>query len=288
LNKNYFTAIPNQGAGIGHQMANWIAGYWFARQFDLNFSHTPFSNEKWEIFLGLGENEITISTLVKCNYKKIYLPLFDEFNLKEVELIKKIISSYDEKKIVFIAEQDQFYHDQFGVMTDLNKKFHGSTVRKKEKLIYSKENFNIAIHVRRGDIVIGQDNKNPNLVMRWQNNDYFEKVLASIISDIRTEKPVYIYLFSQGVKKDFQEFEKFNNFVFCLDMNPQETFLHMVQADLLITSKSSFSYKPALLSNGIKVCPREFWHGYPDNYNWILVDEDGNLDKNTIKNISII
>ena len=25
----YFAAIPNRGAGIGHQLANWIAGYWF-------------------------------------------------------------------------------------------------------------------------------------------------------------------------------------------------------------------------------------------------------------------
>ena len=28
--QNYFAARPNPGAGIGHQMANWIAGYWFA------------------------------------------------------------------------------------------------------------------------------------------------------------------------------------------------------------------------------------------------------------------
>src|ERR1017187_5754536 len=31
---NYFSAVPNPGAGIGHQLANWIAGYWFAKQFN--------------------------------------------------------------------------------------------------------------------------------------------------------------------------------------------------------------------------------------------------------------
>ena len=61
----YFTALPNPGAGIGHQLANWIAGYWFAKQFGLKFAHLPFSTQKWEDFLGFGENEMKVSELVK-------------------------------------------------------------------------------------------------------------------------------------------------------------------------------------------------------------------------------
>ena len=63
-------------------------------------------------------------------------------------------------------------------------------------------------------------------------------------------------------------------------MNAQESFLHFAYADLLITSKSSFSYKPALLNNGIKVCPKNFWHGYPTSKDWILVENDGTIDLN--------
>jgi hypothetical protein len=62
-------------------------------------------------------------------------------------------------------------------------------------------------------------------------------------------------------------------------MSANESFLHMVHADCLITSKSSFSYKPALLSNGIKICPKKFWHGYPNSSDWILVDENGNFSQ---------
>lgn len=61
-------------------------------------------------------------------------------------------------------------------------------------------------------------------------------------------------------------------------MDEQATFLHMVKADLLITSRSSFSYKPALLSSGIKICPPKFWHGYPDAPEWIVCAEDGSFD----------
>ena len=49
--ENYFSARPNPGAGIGHQMANWIAGYWYAKQFGLRFAHIPFWDSAKERFL---------------------------------------------------------------------------------------------------------------------------------------------------------------------------------------------------------------------------------------------
>jgi hypothetical protein len=177
-----------------------------------------------------------------------------------------------------MAEQDQFYRDQFGVMDDLKKKFYNAPSRKNNQLIYSNSHFNIAIHIRRGDIVVGQENKNSNLLMRWQDNQYFVKVLTQVVQNVKTDKPIAIYLFSQGDQVDFAEFLEFPNCKFCLDMNAQNSFLHMIYADLLITSKSSFSYKPALLNNGIKVCPKLFWHGYPENKNWILVGENGEIN----------
>ena len=281
---NYLTAVPNRGAGIGHQMANWIAGFWFAKQFHLTFAHIPFSSEKWEHFLGLGDGEVLADELIKNQgYKKVRLPLFNENKPEEVALVKRIIASYAEQKVVFVCEQDQFYRDQFGVMEEIKQKFHRANVTKKDQLIYSKENFNIAIHVRRGDIVIGQDNKNPNLLMRWQDNSYFEKVLSKVVENVKTDKPIAIYLFSQGVRIGFSDFEKFESIHFCLDMDAQDSFLHMATADLLITSKSSFSYKPALFNYGVKVCPANFWHGYPKTEDWILADEDGVFEINTLK-----
>lgn len=281
--KQYFSAIPNPGAGIGHQMANWIAGYWFAQQFELSFAHIPFSSQKWEYFLGFGTNETTVDDLVKNQgYKKVKLPLFGENKPKDNELIRKIINSYTDKKVVFVAEQDQFYKDQIGVIADIKAKFHNAEARKTKQLVYNQNYFNIAIHVRRGDITIGQENNNPNLLMRWQNNDYFKNVLSTVVNTLKTEKPIAIYLFSQGKQTDFKEFNEFKNLTFCLDMNAQDSFEHMVYADLLITSKSSFSYKPALLSKGIKICPEDFWHGYPKTKDWVLADNDGIFDVNLL------
>lgn len=271
----YYAARPNPGAGIGHQMANWIAGLWYSRQFGLKFAHLPFSTPQWENFLGFGINEKTVKELIKKGYKTRKLPLFNEKSPEEIELIQNIIQSYSGRKVVFIAEQDQFYESQYGVMNDLKKKFYQAPARKNDHLIYSPYNFNIAIHVRRGDIMA--DPNNPNLTMRYLSNDYFEKVLKQVTENIQTPKPVHIYFFSQGKPEDYSEFALYPNLHWCLDMNAQDTFLHFVYADLLITSKSSFSYKSALLNNNIKVCPRNFWHNYPPTKDWILCENDGTL-----------
>ncbi|NGY37398.1 hypothetical protein FQU23_007700 [Flavobacterium sp. XN-5] len=283
---NYYTAIPNPGAGIGHQMANWIAGYWFAQQFGLQFAHIPFLSSKWDFFLGFGQEEKKTANLLRDGYKKVRLPLFDEFNNAQVLLQKDIIASYCNKKVVFVAEQDQGYKDQYGVIESIQEKFHNAAARKKDAVIFESNNLNIAIHVRRGDIVIGQENQNANLLMRWQANDYFVKVLENVLNGLETNKPIAIYLFSQGVESDFIEFSQFKNLHFCLDMNAQDSFLHMVFADLLISSKSSFSYKPSLLNRGVKVCPEDFWHGYPDADDWVMVNNDGVFKKsNTIREL---
>jgi hypothetical protein len=273
---NYFSSRPNPGAGIGHQIANWLAGYWFANQFGLRFAHLPFSDQTWDGFLGFGYNEISVTELVKKHkFRIVLLPLFDEKNFNEVNLIKNIIKSYQDRKIVFVTEQDQFYKDQFGVMDVIQKKFYNSPFRLKDKVIFSPENFNIAIHVRRGDIL--SDITNPNLSKRFNSNFYFLNVLQNSFNLIKTHKPIHIYFFSQGIPDDFPEFNKIRNLHWCMDMNTHDSFLHMVFSDLLITSKSSFSYKPALLNRGIKIVPENFWHSYPNRKDWILADLDGNI-----------
>lgn len=281
----YYSARPNPGAGIGHQIANWIAGYWYARQFGLKFAHIPFSTKQWDDFLGFGYGETQVTDLKKQGYKIRKLPLFNEKNDKEVlRLNKLIIQSYAGERVVFVAEQDQFYRDQFGVMADIQKKFYNAPARKNDRLIYSPDNFNIAIHVRRGDIMANP--ANPNLAMRYLSNDYFEKVLRQVIENIQIDKPVHIYFFSQGKPEDYPEFASYPNLHWCLDMDAQSSFLHFVYADLLITSKSSFSYKPALLNKGIKVCPKNFWHGYPNSKDWILVENDGTFDLTQLQKLS--
>ena len=194
----YYSARPNPGAGIGHQIANWIAGYWYAKQFGLKFAHIPFSTKKWDDFLGFGNDEPLVSELKKQGYKIRKLPLFSEKNTNEIQLNRLIIQSYAGKKVVFVAEQDQFYKNQYGVMEDIQRKFYTAPARKNDHLIYSKRNFNIAIHVRRGDIMT--DPNNPNLTMRYLSNDYFEKMKSLKIGQDIVLDTIPIYVSSSAKK----------------------------------------------------------------------------------------
>jgi len=287
--KNYYSAEPNPGAGIGHQIANWIAGYWYAQQFNLRFAHTPFPSAEWEHLLGFGSNETTVNELIQHQgYKKVKLPLFDENNSNEVQLQREIIESYSNAPTVFIAEQDQFYGNQYGVIDNIKQKFYSADLRQNDNLIYSNHHFNIAVHVRRGNLSKHSAKQNSNLSMRWLDETYFSNILNLTLKSIKINKPIQIFVFSQGEVDDFKELKDNKNIHFCLNMNVVESFLHMVFADILITSKSSFSYKPALLSNGIKICPADFWHGYPETNDFILADNLGNFNTILLSNNLIL
>lgn len=281
-NENYIAARPNPGAGIGHQMANWMAGFYLSEALELRFANIPFSSYHdpwqptiWNKLLGFGDGEVDYKDLLARGYKRVLLPLFNTQDEEQLAVIRRIVGSYADRRVVFVCEQDQFYRDLHTLIPELQRKFYTTVARKQDKLIYEQGHFNIAVHVRRGDIMT--DSNNANLSMRYLANDYYVRVLSQVLEHVRHNSPIHIYLFSQGKPEDYPEFSNFVNLHWCMHMGAVDSFLHMVYADLLITSKSSFSYKPALLNRGIKVSPLNFWHGYPDSEDWIMADDEGEV-----------
>jgi hypothetical protein len=274
---HYIAQKPNYSAGIGHQLANWNAGYYFSHYFKLRFAHFPFSSDKWECLLGFGENEIKANALLADKtVKKVRLPRFD--CNKDLERVGDIIKAYGRNKVLFLLAQDQGYERQYDTYASLSKKFFTAPARQQENLFYRPGKFNIAIHIRRGDIATMKAKDDANWGQRWLNNSYYASVLKQVLGLIKNSPAADIYIFSQGSKEDFPEFSMFNNIHYCLDVNAYDSFVHMVHADLLVSSKSSFSYKPALLSKGIKICPADFWHSYPANAEFVLAGNDGSFD----------
>ena len=270
--KNYMSIDVDPGAGIGHQLANYNSAIWYAKKFNLIHAHTSFPNKKWEKLLGFNYSTICLENLLNKGYKKIKLPIFKEGDLIEISKIKKIIHSYRDKKIVFFLENNQGYTKQYQVAEILKEKFFSSKKRSKDKLIYSIKDFNIAVHIRAGDIM----NNEKLINKRFLDINYFIKTINESLSIIKTPKKKKIHIFSESKLDSFSKLTNFKNIKFCHNLNQYKTFLHFVYADLLITSKSSFSYKAALISKGIKVSPKNFWHGYPYNdKKWILTSANG-------------
>ncbi len=289
INDLYITQIPNEGAGIGHQMSNILGGIHIARMFGIKYAYPGLKGKgDWEYFLGVNQSCKSVHELKRQGYKVKMLPCFDtnafssekDINTdKNLNMINSIIRSYAGQKIIFSVYLDQSYRNQYEETEYIKSRFESAKAREKDNLIYDKNQINIAVHIRRGDIVSGQTTGQQTLTKRWLDMDYYENVVSRLTEKIKnkySEKSYRIYLFSEGNADEYRSFEKYGDVTYCFDMSAMDSFLHMVRADYLVLSKSSFSYVPALLSDGTRICPDGFWHGFPDDSKWIVVNDENN------------
>ncbi len=70
----YISILSNQGAGAGHQFANWNTAYYLAQVLGVTFVHRPFGGNRLEEFLGMGVGEVQFEGLVAQIY---YAPMLN-------------------------------------------------------------------------------------------------------------------------------------------------------------------------------------------------------------------
>ena len=121
--------------------------------------------------------------------------------------------------------------------------------------------FYVNLHVRRGDVEELGLNSN-----RYTSLSVIKNVLTNLCLILDTNRIKYeIQLFSQG---EISDFKLLNQFPINYQLNKSEifTFNQLINSEILITAKSSFSYTAALLTSGL-VFYEEFWH--PPLSQWI-------------------
>ena len=271
-NSLYLTALPNPGAGVGHQLGNWLAGLHFAKAFGLPYAHIPLTGGEWEAFLGLGECYPAVAKLKGQGYKIRKLPRFDEGDTQLINHIKELIRCYNGEKIIFRLERDQFCRDLFEETEEFRSAFRNAAARKRDpELIWKKDpGLHAAMHIRRGDV--GGARPVAGYEQRWMSGSYYRSVYELLI---KLCPGLRFYVFTEGGEQDFPELSGLPGLTFTGNVSARETFLHFVKADILVSAKSSFSYKPALLSEGLKLSPADFWHGVPDTPDFVLMDNTG-------------
>ena len=125
----------------------------------------------------------------------------------------------------------------------------------------------VAIHIRRNDII--------NLPFKFLSNKYYINILK------RIDKPDFRYfIFSDGKKSEFKEFSNIFpgriEIYTKTEMSAQDTLQHLILADVLIMSKSKYSFYAGLVSESktVKIytpffvsCPKHL------EKEWIILDE---------------
>ena len=123
---------------------------------------------------------------------------------------------------------------------------------------YDNNYLNVAVHIRKF-------NQGDNTDYSHDEN-YYLNVMNHIRNNYTSEK-LKFHIFSQGELENFTNF-KSDDIVFHLNESIEDTFYGLVTANILVMSKSSFSYTAAMLSDGI-IYYLPFWH--PKASHWITI-----------------
>ena len=126
----------------------------------------------------------------------------------------------------------------------------------KQKLLlpyFSSDTTNIAIHIRRGDV---NSNDHP---IRFTPIEYYYNIVEHFIKTVTKPNICIFSEVSDRNHNEFEELSKKNHVRVLTNLDILTTFEHMVYSDILVTSKSSFSYLAGLL-NSKSVIYMDFWH----------------------------
>ncbi len=257
LQKAKYITISKKNDGFGSQLLRRMSAVAFATFHNKIYLHLPFTKLQHNY-----DNDVNFPSLME-SFSNIGLgcplrEISDEPDVDEREIDidfihrnrdfkdKNIDPNYNDETGVYERE-DYLYYTGKDVnayfnkdLLDLLKKRYYSTP--KNKIPYFKNDVvNAAIHIRRGDVT------NTGPMGQWKSDEYY----LSIMKRIRNEHSrVIFHIFSEGKEEQFTKFRSLDT-VLHLNEDIKATFHALVSADILVTSKSAFSYSAALLSDGI-------------------------------------
>jgi hypothetical protein len=217
--------------GFGAQYQCIIFTILFAELMGLEFIYTPFGKMEHNY-----ENDV-------------------DFILKKENLIN-LINHYKHQKDI---EQDKIIDYEIGyiykvVEDNLDFCLSSESFKKVKELFY--QNVSNKSNEKTLNIHIRRPNKFDIGNYGYTDDGYF----LTLIEDIKMNNPDLkkIKIHSQGELSDFTLFKNLD-VEFSLNKTIEETFIDLVTSDILVLSKSSFSYTAGLLSDGL-VYYQPFWH----------------------------
>ncbi len=235
---------PERSDGFGAQFQTIIYSVIFAELNNMAYVYTPFKDMEHNYdndpdFIAKKERLINFIDNFESNKgNAIKLEMRNVINFFEQNLVA-CINSFALQKIKNIFRSNKSYGDYF-----------------------NKDHFNIVIHMRR-------PNPHDN---RIEGTDTPDDLFLNSINKLRTiyaSKNPLFHLHSQGKGEDFKKFDV-PDVILHLNESVEDSFIPMVLADVLVTSRSSYSYTAGILSEGT-VYYIPFW--CPPLSGWISVNE---------------
>lgn len=244
LGRNVRITAAGKTDGAGAQAHAKISAIAFAAAFGLDYVHSPFRvvchaegradqwAQSWEKTLNLGHGH---SQIESCGLPVILLGDF----LKDRSLWRKGC-------VVQLIHFQNWTNSNPGDLVSVAPSLRDNYYRDKERTPNGRRV--VAVHIRRGDVSETRSAKT-----HFTPNSAIAATLDRVVALLRQrgEAPS-IRIFSQGVPEDFKEFAA-PDVEFYLDRPAIWTFHQLVEADVLIMARSSFSFVAGVLCEGIKL-----------------------------------
>lgn len=256
--------------GAGSQASLTMAALNFARVLGLAWRHTPFVpvdhggaevarlTDAWEEFFNLGGGELPAS---QASGEVVNFGPATSFHLLNlfVDLRSKILP--DNSLIPLLNP---------AVRQELRRKYRankpGVPARDAGRLV-------VAVHVRRH---VEGDADHPyamDMVRMARTLEAVEAVLKA------AGRAWSVRLHSQGTAEEFSAFARAGVTLF-LDTDPMKSLADLIDADIAILSRGSFSYAAGVLTEGIVIADPY----YPPQDGWLVCDESGDFDAAALAN----
>lgn len=250
---------PTEGAGS--QAITMMIALDFARTLDLDYVHTPFVEIQhadrpreawlaaWEAFFNFGAGEKPADRLDRGVFA------ITARNFDSLRSLFGDLSPGD--------EHDTHVIPQFSPATigEFRRKYRANKPPRRNTTL------TVCVHVRRFN---GFDD-NAAYVASFARMERTLALVRGLLDEHAIEHVVRI--FSQGDGLEFPEALRSGAEMY-LDADPVWSLGELVEADILLSSRGSFSYVAGLLCEGIVVC-EPF---YPPQRDWLVCDHDGDFD----------
>lgn len=246
----YYTTIQRTD-GFGAIFQNIIFNILYAEYHNHTYVYTPLLsidhnydnisnfNEKLNSFMNLAD------TFKRPNDAGTLIELYTEYYSFVQSIIDSLIPSN-----TFLKIKNAFFSNKSSPFTN--------------------DYLNISVHVRRPNIC------DDRLDGADTPDTYYLDVMNKI-RQLKLNKSIKFHIYSQGNSDMFSAY-KSDDVEFHLNDTIENTFLGLVYADILVISKSSFSYTAGLLTDGLVIYHPGFWH--PPLESWIK--DINNLSENNI------
>lgn len=267
------SAVDSDFPGAGYQALMSMNAQCFARAAGLLYLHTPFvtishANRPmrewlavWELLFNLGAGELSYDAAKNnaANYCSVQAELDFCFGRGCI--------------------QGQLARNFRAMIPEFRKKYYSNKSPRYTNCL------TVAVHIRRGDV-----SANTHCQL-FTSNDYVRQTVADVkrLLDSRDE-PYNLRIYSQGDRADFENLSSLDA-EFFLDADPIWTMQELIEADILIMARGSFSYYAGIVSDGIKIFePRTIpaeevryfpsfdWRIFSEADDWLPCRPDGSID----------